>query len=89
VSPLGPESGVPVGPLQEAFRAALDTGESENTIALRMGWTRGNGHGDIQRLKRTLGLVPMSHGSINKHMAYHNAVLLVRALNRDPVDLGV
>lgn len=80
---------MPVEPLREAYLRAVANGETEHAIASRMGWVHSNGHGDVRRLKRTLGLMPQGKGYTNTRMAYHNAVLLAKALNLDPVDVGV
>jgi hypothetical protein len=65
-------------------------------VAARLGWWYGNGHpprGDGTRLKRRLGLEADKSGRGHVHVArfvtYDVASDLCRALDIDPVDVGV
>ena len=92
---MGVADGVPVGPLQREYLRQLSLGLfSESEFAQWIGYcqqARFGGHGDVTRLRRTLGLMKQSGGlkSINKHMRYDTAVKITKALNLDPVDMGV
>jgi len=85
---------VPVGPLREAFERS---GLSTNEVARRAGWLRHyvarNGRvrkmGDSTRVRRGLGLVATQGGWVRTHLTYDEAVALARALDVDPVDVGV
>lgn len=53
-----------------------------------------NGHGgpDACRVKRMLGLVSQAHGGLTplaaKRIKEDNALLILRAIHKDPVDVG-
>lgn len=83
---------VPVQPLQDAVIAS---GMTYGQIALRCGWIRNDRErptGDSTRLKRRIGMSPYTTRG-KKHTqlftSYENAVLIARAINADPIDVGI
>lgn len=82
---------VPRAPFVEAYeRSGLPPSE----VAKRLGWINsGTGMGDSTRVLRALGLRPDGRNRPtrlrNGYMDYELGVKLCRALDADPVDLGV
>lgn len=84
---------VPRAPFVEAYeRSGLPPSE----VAKRLGWINsGTGMGDSTRVLRALGLRPDSaHGyksfrPRHGYLSYDLGVRLARALDVDPVDVGV
>jgi hypothetical protein len=82
---------VPVAPLREAF---LASGLTASEVCYRIGWLRGNRRGDTARLQSVLGLRQFTKNTKGcrataKRINYPNAVLIARALDLDPVDIGL
>lgn len=75
-------------PIREAVLSAVQNGTNYHRIACQIeGDPR---RGDTTRLKRRLGLVPESKkGTISTLVRYDIAVAICRAIDRDPVDLGL
>ena len=90
------EEGVPVEPLQEAFRRS---GLTACQLAVRMGWTRNyrkrgylwNG-GDHTRVLRSLGLYEYTSKGYRlrqQYMTPEKALKFCRALDVDPWEVGL
>jgi hypothetical protein len=91
---------VPNAPLREAF---LASGLSAKVVAERLGWmrrptpaTRRRGHlADDTRVRSALGLkrsAPSRHGrvpTVRQTLDYDVALQIARALDLDPVDVGL
>jgi hypothetical protein len=84
---------VDVAPLREAF---LKSGLTLSDVALAAGWIqkhRGKREGgDSSRAARYLGLKPWTtrgNRSFRSHVSYETAVVLARAMNVDPIDVGI
>jgi hypothetical protein len=80
-------------PLRREAQRAVGQWATWNGLAHDMGWLRrasqGNRiHGDGTRLKRALGIMP-NRGVIQKTIGLENAEKAMRALNLDPVDVGL
>ena len=85
-------------PIREAVEHAVASGDyTYSSICRSLGWTRKRvkgGIGDTSRLKRGVGLLPSKDSSGNctvftRTMRYDNAVRVVRAIDRDPVEFGL
>lgn len=80
-------------PIREAVKRAVSRGVTLSEICHRLGWERGDGNAETSRLRRRIGDMPHIAGSgyltIAKTMHYDIAVQIVRALDLDPVDLGL
>lgn len=84
---------VPVEGLREAFlRLQRSRGLTTSELAQRLGWTRpvrGRQAPDATSVKRALGLAAHpTNGRRRQTVSYDLAVLLVEAMDLDPVDLG-
>jgi|GEM_PF-6160182 len=88
---------VPVVLFQKWWRylasQGTEPGLSAPLCAERVGW-RLRGHGDAERLLRRLGLVETRDGAsglqrLNQSVNYETGLALCRALDRDPVELGL
>lgn len=90
-------SRVPLGPLRERFLMLEEDGLMSRTqLARQLGWYRSappsqRARGqhrlpDTSRVSRILGLVP---GRPKLYIRYSTATVLCRALDVDPVDLGL
>ena len=83
---------VPVEPLADAV---IRSGMSFSEAAYRCGWTRKHRNlivGDATRLKRRLGLSEYtSRGRKRKqeYISYENAVIICKAVNADPFEVGI
>ena len=87
---------VPVGPIAEAV---IQSDLNFSQVAMQCGWTRKKGRnsdlivGDATRLKRRLGLASYtSHGKsgrVQQYISYDNAAVIAKAIQADPVDLGL
>lgn len=84
---------IDVAPLREAFEAS---GLTPSTVARRLGWMKYSGHTDpdVTRLRRALGIAPVIAARTgarytNQRIGYDLALLIARALNIDPVDVGL
>lgn len=90
--PVGNRGEVPVEPLAAIVVAQVDSGlETWASICRRLGWTYG-GRADTTRLKRRLGLLPMSPasgGGTNRAMRYATAVAIAEAVDADFVEVGL
>jgi hypothetical protein len=80
-------SQVNVGPLREAFERS---GMSTRELALRMGWLKP----DNGRVNRSLGITQYDpgHGNgprLRERIDYGRAIELARAMDVDPVDVGL
>lgn len=77
----------------EPFRIEFEKrGESLSMLARRIGWVSRRGQPQTSRVARALGLMPDSDVAPGHHRArikYETAVTLCRALDLDPVDVGV
>lgn len=84
------------GPIREAVEQAERGGLGGTEIARRLGWMgsmRSNGkrYGDITRLRRRLGQ-KQTHGRYvltTQTIRIDIAVAIIRAIGRDPVELGL
>ena len=80
---------VSVEPLREAF---LRSGLTLSELARRCGWVH-NGKADVSGTARRLGLEPQRiRGGLGRKtelIDYERAVAVVKALDVDPVDVGV
>lgn len=80
-----------VCPFQAVYAKRLGEGDSMHAMCYRVGWIRPDGRSDQTRLLRILG-IRATAGKDRGHktrIQYHTAVELCRALNIDPVDMGV
>lgn len=83
----------------EVFRERfLELGEREGLTAAqlgaRLGWFNNRRadqgeYGDTTRVLRALGLRPEAGGEARRFVQYETAVVLARALDLDPVDVGI
>jgi hypothetical protein len=92
---------VPVGPLREAVEDLVAReGEDWARICRRLGWmikpsrTEPRFRPDVTRLRRRLGMVPVTNGhgypaKRSTHMRYEVAVEIVRGLGWYPVDFDL
>ena len=93
---------VPNAPIARAVEEAIQRGELESfgALALELGFKHhGHEHGDATRIRRMLGLVKSWGGrreglgayppKCTTSMKYRNAVEIVRAIGRDPVDFDL
>ncbi len=83
---------IDVAPFREAFERS---DISLRTVAERCGWMRSATErgrtvrrGDDGRARRVLGMMP-DHGGYQRQMTYEMAVRLCRAMDLEPVDMGV
>ncbi len=72
-------------PCEHLARAVEESGVSYAEIAKRLGWV----HPDTQRVRASLGLRKASDGKTRVAIRYENAVKIIRAIGRDPVDYGL
>lgn len=85
---------VPATPFRDACLQAVKQGTPLSTIAQEIGWSnRKKGktdgrQGDVTRLERALGIRDCANPQ-RKRIKYETAVLLARALHKDPVDFDV
>lgn len=85
---------IDVTPLREAFERS---GRSLSDVAYELGWTQrwADGHtvANTSKVARTLGMMMQANGKGTRYMqrtvSYDMAVRLVRAIDCDPVDVGV
>jgi hypothetical protein len=92
---------VPVAPIRDAVLEALQRGELESfsELALLMGYPKRGGGGDTSRVRRMLGLMKPWGGHrpgggayaprFNDSIGYENAVAIVRAIGRMPVEFDL
>ncbi len=84
-------------PIREAFlRLHAQFGLTLAEVAVAAGWMRRHNHrtdgADSSRVARCLGLKPWpirGQQSTRSHIQYETAVMLVRAMGIDPVDVNV
>jgi hypothetical protein len=76
---------VDLAPLQAAYRRRLEEGDTPAIIAIRGGFYRR----PDRRHSRGQPDVTVLQGRIDKTCSYDTAVRLARALELDPVDIGV
>jgi hypothetical protein len=82
---------IPLAPFQERYHQLLERGVSPSEIAYRLDFIVA-GRADTSRLNRILGLKPhRANGGYrtSTHTTYGTAERLCRALDLDPVDVGV
>ncbi len=81
---------VPVAPFREAFERS---GMSASEVCRRLGWIDSRGKPESTRLLRSLGLKDHYHRDgvrrLTQNIDYERAVRIARALDVDPVDVGV
>lgn len=83
---------VDVEPIQKAVNKALSNGMTLSDICRNIGWVEYYPKAETSRLKRYIGLMPKaSHGRYryNKTMCIVNAELILRAIDIDPIDIGL
>lgn len=96
---------IAVKPLQTAVKRYVNEGHSWGSLAKEMGWIKpgpdGRMYGDVTRLRRCLGLQQqhskqrrsdgrgVKYVYCNRRISYDNAVLIVRAIGRAPVDFDL
>jgi hypothetical protein len=80
---------IDLAPLQEVARTRVARGETWIGIAERGGYRRANGTADTSAVQKALGLRVESRGRARRSCSYDGAVRLARALDLDPVDVGV
>lgn len=76
-------------PVDDIRSALQSSGLSLSLICRRLGWVSREGKAETAKLSRVVGLTPQTSGYTNRNMHYDNAVAIARALDRDPVDLGL
>jgi len=87
---------VPNAPLRERFLTMVAAGQiTASEAASSAGWRNGRA-GDSQRLRRSLGIIPMTskqNGESIKYLAeeieYETAVAICHAVHADPPAVGV
>ena len=80
---------VDIGPLRDAF---LHSGLSASEVCCWLEWYRSDGGPDTSRLRRTLGLLPItSHGRsvCAQRIGIDRAALIADALSVDPWEVGI
>lgn len=87
---MNPATATPLidgAPFLERYHKLVARGEltGPSDLAHRLGWVRPNGHADVHRLIRVLGLERESQPT---HLELADAELICEALMCDPVDLG-
>lgn len=87
---------IPVGPIREAVLARIEAGDTWSGIARRAGWPHSKGKpnsGCGTTLKRRLGMVHMGglkqQGKFTEAMQYETALRICKAIEVDPVDVGL
>jgi hypothetical protein len=79
-------SQVDVGPLRDAFERS---GMSTTELAARLGWVKP----DSNRVTKALGITPYhlgnGHKGLRGHIGHRMATELARAMDVDPVDVGL
>jgi hypothetical protein len=85
---------VPAAPFRARYEELVANGDTAGAIARRAGWTHHLGGGDTTYLKRLLGLKPWfnpEYGAYwgGEHTRYETAAKLAKAMDLDPVDVGL
>lgn len=87
------EEYVPVEPLREAVRRSM---VPRSDICRELGWVRTNKGRvilDTRRLARSLGEIPYggekNRQTVKQKVRVDTALAVIRAINLDPVDLGI
>lgn len=82
-------SRIDVEPIREAVEAYIRNGGTWTTICRNLGFIRSDGKPESSNLKVMLGITPNSKGKLGKRVSYENAVQIVLAIGRDPVEFGL
>ena len=76
-----------IGPIREAVVRILSKNTTKTEICNKLGWVSNNGRSETSRLDQTIGIKNKFNNK--KTMRYDNAVKIIRAIDRDPVEFGL
>ena len=80
-------------PIRAAVEQAVAGGMTYSAICRALGWLKPNGSGDTSRLRRRIGAMPHLAGNgrhdTSRTINYELAVQIARAIDIDPVEVGL